>query len=107
MLVSDLRRIEKDYQASDSKRFLSPRDMRVDVLEILERSGMLIRIEKEKVRGRRSSSEVNNDSGGRLSEYKFSEEIEKIKKFVEKPEAVEYFSRGVLKSGSAHRFAIS
>jgi hypothetical protein len=120
-LISDLRRtIEKGYNqsvkgdSSYTERFLHPRDLREGVLEVLERRGMLIHMEtvglirgrrRSTLRGRRSSTDVNDYRGGRLSEYEFSEVIKKIQKFVEKPGAVEYFYRGTLNSGLAHRLA--
>jgi hypothetical protein len=112
-LSGDLRAIEQDYSksvkedSSHTERFLHPRDLREAVLEKLERGGMFLHMEKDglirgrrrsTLRGRMSSTDINNYRGGRLSEYKLSEEIEEIKKFVKKSGVAEYFYRGVLKS---------
>jgi hypothetical protein len=113
-LIANLEGTVEQAYRSHTERFLHPRDLREAVLEKLEKRGMFIHIEKDglirgrrrgTLRGKRPSIGVDNYHGGRLSEYKVSEEIEKIKKFIENPVAVKYFYRGVLNSGYAHRFA--
>jgi hypothetical protein len=122
-LANDIRRtIPQDYitlnseeNEDGSKGFLHPRDLRERVLKKLEDEGIFIHLEgKEEIRrqehktrrpGRKGSSEDirDEDHGGKQSAYKVTEKVEKIKKAMEKPGAIDFLYEKIIKSGLAHK----
>jgi hypothetical protein len=106
--------LKEDEQ--DSKRFLHPRDLREKVLEELERLGIFIHLDgKEEIRrhesqprhpGRTpSSDEIGNNRGGKPSRYIVSEDVEKLKTALEKPNALKYLRDKMARSDLAYRLA--
>ena len=107
-LANDIRNtITESYPTLDLednnqfKGFLNPRDLRERVLKKLEKEDIFIHLEgKNKIRsqenkmhrpGRKSSSdEVHNGTGGKQSAYIITDEVEKLKKAIESPEAIDY-----------------
>jgi hypothetical protein len=123
-LANDIRNsIQQDYgdmttQTYDDKqhheRFLHPRDLREKVLKNLENYGIILHLEgKDKIRYRqreirrpgKKSNEVQNDRGGKPSAYIITEEVEKLKKTIEKPQALDFLYDKIIKSGIAHKLA--
>jgi hypothetical protein len=122
-LANDIRRtIPQDYMTLDSeenednsKRLLHPRDLRERVLKPLENHGIFIHLEgKAEIRsqerkrhrpGKKSSSDEvrDDDHGGRPSAYKVTEEVEKLKKVMEKPRAIDFLYEKIIRSGLAHK----
>ena len=103
-------RYEKD------SRFLHPRDLRQKVLKELERHGIFIHLGRiEEIRhyeqdphrpGRRPSSNVaRRDRGGKRSVYIVTDRVEKLKKAMKKPQALDYLYDKVIRSGLAHQLA--
>ena len=90
--------------------------MRERVLKKLEKEDIFIHLEgKNKIRsqenkmyrpGRKSSSdEVHNDTGGKQSAYIITDEVEKLKKAIESPEAIDYLYDKIINSNLAYKFA--
>jgi hypothetical protein len=122
-LANDMRNsIQQDYRdmttqtdADDEqhKRFLHPRDLREKVLKNLESYGIILHLEgKDKIRqhqrevrrpGKKSLSD--DDRGGKPSAYIVTEKVEKLKKAMEKPQALDFLYDKVIKSGIAHQLA--
>jgi hypothetical protein len=99
-----------------SKRFFNPRYLRENVLKELERYGIILHLEgKHEIKshqlekphpGKRSSSkEVNNDHGGKPSAYIVTEEVEKLKKAMNKPQAIDFLYNKIIRSRLAHKLA--
>ena len=84
-------------------------------LKKLEEEGIFIHSEgKEEIRrqeyktrrpGRKGSSDEvrDDDHGGRPSDYKVTEEVEKLKKVMEKPGAIDFLYEKIINSGLAHK----
>ena len=98
------------------KGFLDPRDFRERVTKKLEDAGIFLHLEgKNEIRSpedktrrpgrKRDSDEVHVDHGGKPSAYKTTEEVEKLKKTIEKPKAIEYVYEKIMSSNLPHRFA--
>lgn len=99
------------------KRFLHPRDLREKVLKKLENMGIHIHLEgKEEIKlqehkthspGKRGSSDKvdDEDHGGWQSAYKATEEVEKLKKAMEKPGAIDFLYGKIIRSHLAHKLA--
>jgi len=114
-IVQDYMTLELEEIEDHVKRFLHPRDLRERVLEKLENEGIFIHLEKKEIRyqehkktrpGKKGSSEkVRNDYGGRLSAYKLTEEVEKLKNAMEKPGAIDFLYEKIIRSGLAHKLA--
>jgi hypothetical protein len=105
----------EDY-LSQNKRLLRPRFLRENVLQKLEEDGILLRLEgKKELRsyqrllqrpGKKPSNRPTyNARGGKPSAYKVSEEVEKLKKVMARPEALDYLCDKVIKSGLAYKLA--
>jgi len=101
---------------NSAKGFLHPRDFRERVTKKLEDAGIFLHLEgKNKIRSqedktprpgrKRSSDEVPVDHGGKQSAYKTTEEVEKLKKTIKKPKAIEYVYEKIMSSNLPHRFA--
>lgn len=101
---------------NSSKGFLDPRDFRERVTKILEEAGIFLHLEGKKEirsqehkthrpRRKRSSDEVHVDHGGKQSAYTITEEVEKLKKTIKKPGAIEYVYEKIMSSNLPHRFA--
>jgi hypothetical protein len=101
---------------NSSKGFLDPRDFRERVTKKLEDAGIFLHLEgknaiksqEHKTRRpgiKRSSDEVHEDHGGKPSAYIITEEVEKLKKTIEKPGAIEYVCEKIMSSNLPHRFA--
>jgi hypothetical protein len=95
------------------KKFLNPRDLR-GVLKKLEDHGVFIHLtEKDeiiKLRNGRfgshatsSSTKIYNERGGKLSVYILSNDIERLKRAMEKPAGIEYLYRKMIESGLAEK----
>jgi hypothetical protein len=122
-LANDIRNtITESYPTLDLehnnqfKGFLNPRDLRERVLKKLEKEDIFIHLEgKNKIRsqenkmhrpGRKSSSdEVHNGTGGKQSAYIITDEVEKLKKAIESPEAIDYLYEKIINSNLAFKFA--
>ncbi len=113
-LTSNIRQtIRNDFitLSSEDKEFLSPRDLREKVLEKLENYGIFIHLRRKKeIRhyenhfpGRKISSRDQNDRGGRPSAYKLTDEIERLKKTLEKPESINFLYNKIIRSGLAQK----
>jgi hypothetical protein len=50
-----------------------------------------------------SSAEIYNERGGKLSVYTLADDIEKLKRAMEKPGSIEYLYQELIKSGLAER----
>jgi hypothetical protein len=103
-------------QSNECKNFLSPHDLRMGVLKKLEDQGIFIRLttEEEILRhqdGRShshegaSSAEIYNERGGRLSVYILADDVERLKKAMEKPGSIEYLYRKIMISGLAEKLS--
>lgn len=94
------------------KGFLNPRDLRERVLKKLEKEDIFIHLEgKNKIINKmhrpgrkKSSDEVNNDTGGKQSAYIITDEVEKLKKAIESPEAIDYLYDKIINSNLAYKF---
>jgi hypothetical protein len=96
------------------KRFLDPRDLREKVLKNLESHGIILNLKgKQEIKhhlrdiyrpGKRSLSN-DNDRGGKPSAYKVTQVVEKLKKAMEKPGAIDFLYDKIIKSGLAHKLA--
>lgn len=123
-LANDMRNaIQQDYRDMTTQtdedddehheRFLHPRDLREKVLKNLESYGIILHLEgKDKIRhhqrevrrpGKKSLSD--DDRGGKPSAYIVTEKVEKLKKAIEKPQALDFLYDKVIKSGIAHQLA--
>ena len=98
------------------KGFLDPRDFRERVTKKLEDAGIFLHLEgKNKIRSpedktprpgrKRYCDEVHVDHGGKPSAYKTTEKVEKLKKTIKKPKAIEYVYEKIMSSNLPHRFA--
>jgi hypothetical protein len=94
-----------------SDHFLHPHDL-TKVLKQLEKMGIFFNIKtknqiRELERGKRHAGkkthEDDRDLGGKPSVYKLTEEFEKLKNVIEKPEAAEMLYDEILRSGLAHK----
>jgi hypothetical protein len=96
------------------KKFLSPHDLRMDVLKKLEDQGIFIHLTtEEEIRrqqdrrshsyGRSSSTTIYNERGGRLSVYILADDVERLKRAMEKTGSIEYLYREMIKSGLAEK----
>lgn len=118
-LANDIKNsIEKDISAkleddkNNNKKFLHPSDLS-DVLKKLEEHDILLHLEgKKEIRdrlhknhhGKKSLSVlVRHSRGGKLSVYLVKEDVEKLKRAMEKPEAIEYLHTEVVRTGLAHK----
>ena len=101
---------------SSAKGFLDPRDFRERVTKILEEAGIFLHLEgKNAIKSqehkthrpgrKRSSEELHVDHGGKQSAYIITEEVEKLKKTIKKPGAIEYVYEKIISSNLPHRFA--
>jgi hypothetical protein len=106
--------MEIEENESDPKRFLHLRDLREGTLEKLEEQGIWLHFDRKKeIRAQQgnksrpgkkpSSINVLNDRGGRPSYYLVKEDTEKLKRAMEKPEALDYLYNKVVMSGLAHK----
>jgi hypothetical protein len=105
----------EDY-VSRNKRLVSPRFLRENVLQKLEDDGMVVHLEgKKELRsyqrhlhrpGKKPSNRpIYNARGGKPSAYKVSDEVQKLKKVMAKPEALDYLCNKVIKSDLAYKLA--
>ncbi len=105
----------EDY-VSRNRRLVSPRFLRENVLQKLEDDGMVVHLEGKKEirsyqhhlhrRGRKRSGHVINDHrGGKPSAYKLSDELQKLKKAMTRPAALDYLCDKVIRSGLAIKLA--
>jgi len=96
------------------KKFLSPHDLRMDVLKKQEDQGIFIHLTtEEEIRrqqdrrshsyGRSSSTTIYNERGGRLSVYILADDVERLKRAMEKTGSIEYLYREMIKSGLAEK----
>src|SRR6185437_425797 len=96
------------------KKFLSPHDLRMDVLKKLDDQGIFIHLTtEEEIRrqqdrrshsyGRSSSTTIYNERGGRLSVYILADDVERLKRAMEKTGSIEYLYREMIKSGLAEK----
>jgi hypothetical protein len=94
-----------------SDLFLHPHDL-TKVLKQLEKMGIFFNIKtknqiRELERGKRHAGkkthEDDRDLGGKPSVYKLTEEFEKLKNVIEKPEAAEMLYYEILRSRLAHK----
>jgi hypothetical protein len=96
-----------------SKKFLNPRDLR-GVLKKLEDEGIFIHLTtKEEIimqqhrrshsRGRSTATKIYNERGGKLSAYILADEVERLKKVMEKPGSIEYLYQRMIESGLAEK----
>jgi hypothetical protein len=101
---------------NSAKGFLDPRDFRERVTKILEDADIFLHLEgKKEIRNRehktrhpgrkKSSDEVHVDRGGKQSAYTITEEVDKLKKTIKKPGAIEYVYEKIMSSNLPHRFA--
>jgi hypothetical protein len=106
--------VEVEENESNHKKFLNPRDLREGVLEKIEEHDILLHFEGKKeirdqlrkrgILGKKSfSALVQHSRGGKLSIYLVKEDIDKLKRAMEKPEALEYLHTKVIGSGFAHK----
>ena len=103
-----------DFTIEDApNKYLHPRDMR-EVLKGLENEGIFLNITgKKEIRdaqhgrphpGKKPpSDEVHNDRGGKPSAYKVTEEFVKLKKTMEKPEAIDLVRKKLIESGLSYK----
>ncbi len=100
-------------QSNEFKKF-SPHDLRMGVLKKLEDQGIFIRLTtKEEILrhqdGRShshdgsSSAKPYNERGGRLSVYILADDVERLKKAMEKPSSIEYLYRKIMITGLAEK----
>lgn len=105
--------VEVEKNESNHKKFLNPRDLREGVLKKIEEHDTLLHYEgKQEIRdqlrkrgllGKKSlSALVPHSHGGKLSVYLVKEDVDKLKRVMEKPEALEYLHTKVIGSGLAH-----
>lgn len=96
------------------ERFLHPRDLREKVLKNLKSYGIILHLQgKDKIRHHqretrrpgKKPNEVLNDRGGNPFAYIMTEEVEKLKKAMEKPQALDFLYDKIIKSGIAHILA--
>ena len=96
------------------KKFLNPRDLREGVLKKLEDLGVFIHLTaKEEIlrqqdgrshsHGRPPTTKIYNERGGKLSVYILADDVERLKRAMEKPDGIEYLYRKVIKSGLAEK----
>jgi hypothetical protein len=96
------------------KKYLSPHDLRMDVLKKQEDQGIFIHLTtEEEIRrqqdrrshsyGRSSSTTIYNERGGRLSVYILADDVERLKRAMEKTGSIEYLYREMIKSGLAEK----
>src|SRR5215207_8762686 len=117
-LANDLSTIQQNFKDmlvqqsdGDPKRFLNPRDLREKVLTKLENRGILLHLQgKEKIKnykrekrrpGRPSlklSIEDKTDRGGLPSIYITTEEFEKLKKILNKSDALDFLCDKIIGS---------
>jgi hypothetical protein len=101
---------------SRNKKLLSSRFLRERVLQKLEEDDILLRLEgKKEIRsyqrhlrrpGKKSSSRpIYNARGGKPSAYKVSDEVQKLKKVMAKPEALDFLYNKVIRSRLAYKLA--
>lgn len=102
----------------DHLRFMHPRDLR-EVLKVLEHHGVLLRLEgkeeitkykREKLHlnrpGKKSSAiGSENDRGGKPSSYITTREFEKLKRAMNKSNALDFLHDRIIKSGLALELA--
>jgi len=111
-LLSDMRStIEPEHidvlEKEHPGLLLHPRDLRERVLKILQDEGVIQHLEEEgEIRGQKRKKRLRGkpkqyvaNRGGRLSEYKVSERIDKLKKTIEKRGAMEYFVHALNETG--------
>lgn len=104
---------EVECNKNNGARFLHPRDLS-GVLKKFEKHGILLHIEgKERIKdllhkkhyGKKSLLSVltQHSRGGKLSVYLVREDVDKLKRAMEKPKALDYLYNLVIKSGLAHK----
>ena len=115
-LANDIKdRIQEVQGNEGNTNRLHPRDLR-QILKKFEENEILIHFEgKEEITdelhkthrdlGKKSLLSVltQHSSGGKLSVYLVKEDIEKLKRAIEKPEALEYLHTKTVRSGVAHK----
>lgn len=104
-LANDIRHtIQQDFSDTmdpfHKERFLHPRDLRENVLRDLENDGLLLHLEGKKrltnylhattPAGKKSISLFGHDRGGRWSGYTAADEVKKLKRAMDKPEALDF-----------------
>jgi hypothetical protein len=121
-LANDIRNAFEDqftgmtnqFQSNEFKKFLSPHDLRMGVLKKLEDQGIFIHLTTEEEILRRqdgrshshegsSSAKPYNERGGKLSIYILADDVERLKKAMEKPGSIEYLYRKIMKSRLAEK----
>ena len=121
-LTNDIRNAFEDQymgmtsqlQRNEFKNILSPHDLRMGVLKKLEDQGIFIRLstEEEILRHQDGRSHLHdgsisakhyNERGGRLSVYILADDVERLKKAMEKPGSIEYLYRKIMISGLAEK----
>ena len=112
-IKQDISAKAQDNKINNDAGFLHPRDLR-EVLKKFEKHNILRHLdEKKEIRyrlrethrpGKKSSSGlVHCSNGGRPSVYIVKEDVEKLKRAMEKPEALDYLYIKVVRSGLAHK----
>jgi hypothetical protein len=120
-LANDIKdRIQQDLsievrENESNPKGLHPRDLS-EILKKFEENGILVHFEGKKEitdqlhkthrdLGKKSllSFLTQHSSGGKLSVYLVKEDIEKLKRAIEKPEALEYLHTKTVRSGVAHK----
>jgi hypothetical protein len=111
---ADTTAAELEDDAHYPKRFLDPRDLREKVLKNLESNGIILNLQgKKKIKhhrhdihrpGKKSLSN-DNDRGGKPSAYIVTADVEKLKKAMKKPRALDFLYDKIIKSGLAHKLA--
>lgn len=107
------------YNGGSLKKFLNPVDLRERVLSPFEKQGIFLHLEgKKEIKlqqgqatqprpGKKKSSEYSettNDHGGKPSGYMATEKVEKVKRLMQKPAAIDLFYKRLLRSDLANRF---
>lgn len=119
-LANDIRHtIQQDFSDTmdpfHRERFLHPRDLRENVLRNLENDGILLHLEGKKAitnylnptipAGKKPISVSGHDRGGKWSGYTAAEEVKKLKRTMDKPEALDFLCEKTVRSGLAHKLA--
>jgi hypothetical protein len=89
------------------KRFMHPRDLREKVLKNLEDQGILLHLEGKEEHEKRHPGKPSkkSDRGGKPSLYIATEDFEKLKKAMNKSDALDFLHDKVIKSGLAFKLA--
>jgi hypothetical protein len=107
-LANDLLNAIEQPESSNHKKFMHSQDLREKVLKNLEDQGILLHLEGKEAHAKRhpgsKKSKAETDRGGRRSLYITTEEFEKLKKAMNKSDALDFLHDKVIKSGLAFKF---